>query len=663
MGKNTAITQQQLRDVLKQYWGFTDFRPGQEAIIRQILEGKDVLALMPTGGGKSLCYQVPALAGGGLCLVISPLIALMKDQVENLRKKGITAYAIWSGMSRKEVINIFRVAAASNCRFLYVSPERLETALFKEYLPALDIRLIAVDEAHCISQWGYDFRPPYLRIAAIREELPAVPVLALTASATAAVQEDICEKLSVAGALPSPTPRTGSNGETIVHGFHVFRQSFERPRLSYSVFGTEAKINKLTEILQKVAGSSIVYCRSRRRTKEISEVLQWQGIAADHYHAGLDAAERNRKQEAWINNQTRVIVCTNAFGMGIDKPDVRTVVHADLPDCLENYYQEAGRAGRDGARSYAVLLYDERELRELEEQAAVRFPSTDEIRKVYQAVANYLQLPVGSGAGIYFDFDLADFGKKFKLPGSSTLYALKVLEQEGWLAFNEQVFLPALAGFTTGKEHLYHWEKEHPEAEPLIKTLLRTYEGIFDQPVAISEKMIAGIMRISAEEVQQQLQFLAQAGIIDYRPQKDLPQLLLLRDRVATEEISPDRAALEKRKKQYLDRVQQLQQYIRETERCRSQFIGNYFGDENLQPCGICDNCLRRKALPLNRAEFEKLQEQILQLVTPAPVKVQDLLQQLGGIKKEKTWKVLEQLQEEQKLTMDADGWLHAATP
>src|ERR1700730_7270140 len=332
--------------ILRAFWKFNSFRPLQEEIINSVLEKKDTLALLPTGGGKSVCFQVPAMVQDGLCLVISPLIALMKDQVENLRKKGITALAIYSGMTRKEVINTLKIAAHSNCKFLYVSPERLQTALFKEYLPSLDIRLITVDEAHCISQWGYDFRPPYLRIAELRTELPGVPVLALTASATPMVQKDICEKL-------------------LFQSSQIFRQSFERPNLSYSVFKVDSKINKLLEILNNVAGSSIVYCRSRKHSREIAQLLQLNRINASYYHAGLKAAERSERQQQWINDHTRVMVCTNAFGMGIDKPDVRTVVHIDPPDSLENYYQEAGRAGRDGKRSYAVLLYHEAELGEL----------------------------------------------------------------------------------------------------------------------------------------------------------------------------------------------------------------------------------------------------------------------------------------------------------
>lgn len=626
-------------EILKRYWGYNAFRPLQEEIINSVLHRKDTLALMPTGGGKSLCYQVPALVKPGLCLVISPLIALMKDQVENLRKKGITAYAIFSGMSRKEVINIFNVATESNCKFLYVSPERLETALFKEYLPGLDINLIAVDEAHCISQWGYDFRPPYLRIAALRKELPGVPMLALTASATPDVQNDICKKLEFTDK-------------------QVFRQSFERPNLSYSCFKVDSKINKIIEVLQKVPGSSIVYCKSRKRTKEISELLRLQNISSDFYHAGLVQEERNKKQEAWIGNKTRVIVCTTAFGMGIDKPDVRTVIHADVPDCLENYYQEAGRAGRDGKTSYAVLLYDNRDLHELEEMADLRFPGLDDIRNVYQSVANYLQIPSGSGESQYYDFDITDFLKKFKLISHTTLYSLKALEQDGWLSFNEQVFLPATVMFTVSKESLYAFEKENPQLESCIKTLLRAYEGIFDQATAISEKVIAGLMRMPFDDVKAQLLLLKSAGIIEYQPQKDTPQLLMLRSRIKAEDISIDMAAYNKRKERFRLRMKQMAAYVKEEAECRSRIIGNYFGDEKIKACGICDDCLRQKSAQLSQEEFEVLHHRIINMVKYESLHTKDLLQKLNSIKKEKAWKVLEFLQAENKIEMDATGWV-----
>lgn len=640
----------QPQEILKKIWGYDSFRPLQLEIIQSVLQGNDTLALMPTGGGKSLCYQVPALMKEGLCLVISPLIALMKDQVEALRRKHITAYSIYSGMSRKEVIQTLKVVTESNCKFLYVSPERLETKLFKEYLPGMAISLVAVDEAHCISQWGYDFRPAYLRIAALREELPDVPVLALTASATEEVQKDICDKLSF--------PAAERNNTRAGHPFTVFRQSFERPNLSYSVFHVDSKINKIIAVLAKVPGSAIVYCKSRKRTKEISDLLQMHRISAGYYHAGLATEERNRRQEDWIANKIRVIVCTNAFGMGIDKPDVRAVVHADVPDCLENYYQEAGRAGRDGKTSYAVLLYNPQDLTDLEELPAQRFPDPEEIRAVYQAAANYLQIPAGAGEGHYYDFDIADFLKKFKLHSHTGLYSLKALEQEGWLSFNEQVFLPASVRFTTDKRYLYDFEKNNPALEPVIKSLLRAYEGIFDHTTPISEKTIAGLLRKEAEDIKKQLQALHQAGIIEYMPQKDTPQLLLLRSRARAEEITINTTAYYQRKQKLEQRIREMIRYVKEEGQCRSQLIGVYFGDEALKPCGICDNCLRQKNTALGKEEFETIHHRILNIVKYESLPVKGLLLKLSGIPKEKAWKVIEFLQAERKITVDHRGWV-----
>lgn len=621
----------------------------QEDIIHSVLAGKDTLALLPTGGGKSVCYQVPAMAKPGMCLVISPLIALMKDQVEGLRKKNITAYAIYSGMTRKEVINTLKVVTESNCKFLYVSPERLETALFKEFLPGMGVELIAVDEAHCISQWGYDFRPSYLRIAAIRQELPGVPVLALTASATAAVQRDICDRLSVD---PEAATRKADTD------WAIFRQSFERPNLSYSVFRVDVGINKMVEVLNKVGGSAIIYCKSRKRTKEISDLLQLQRISADHYHAGLAADERSRKQEEWINNKTRVIVSTNAFGMGIDKPDVRVVIHADIPDCLENYYQEAGRAGRDGKMAFAVLLYNDRSLEDLREMTTLRFPTIKEIREVYQAVANYLQLHTGDGEGQYYPFDVSDFLKKFNLKSHTVLASMKILEQEGLLAFNEQVFLPATVQFTVLKDRLYLFEQSHAHFEPLIKTLLRAYEGIFDQPVGISEKVIAGLLYLDLEKVKQQLNELDKAGIIDYQPQRDSPQVYFLRRRVKAEEITIDKVAFDLRKMQFLGRIKQMQSFVSESKECRSRIIGLYFGDEHIKNCGICDNCLRNKNTELSKEEFDTLHQRILAIVKNESLHSRDLLEKLTGTKKEKALKVIEFLQAENKLMVDQKGWV-----
>jgi len=626
-----------LHEILERFWGYSQFRPMQEDIMRSVLDGKDVLALMPTGGGKSLCYQVPAMAMEGSCLVVSPLIALMKDQVEGLRKRGITAFAIYSGMKRKEVINTLRLVTESNCKFLYVSPERLETSLFKEYLPGMHINLLAVDEAHCISQWGYDFRPPYLRIAALREELRDVPVLALTASATPDVQQDIMDRLQFRKST-------------------AFRQSFERPNLSYSVFEVDSKINKIIEILKKIPGTGIVYCKSRKRTKEVSELLQLQGISSDYYHAGLNQDERSSKQEAWIRNSIRVIVCTNAFGMGIDKPDVRTVIHADVPDCLENYYQEAGRAGRDGKSSFAVLLHSPGNVDELNELIAQRFPSMDEIRLVYQSLANYLQLEAGTGAGNAYDFDLADFTKKFKLNSFTALYSLKTLEQEGWLTVNEQVFLPSTVQFNVRKDYLYQFEERHADLEPMIKILLRTYEGIFDYSCFISELLIAKLLRKDIEEIKIQLRQLDKTGIIIYGERKDNPQIFFQRNRVKVELLHINQGDYKLRREIMENRVKKMISYVNEEVACRSQMIGVYFGDEKIKACGICDNCLKKKRTKLTKEEFELIHDRIVDAIGEDTMEVTRLFDHLLDIKKEKAWKVIEFMQGEEKLWIEKDG-------
>ena len=628
----------------------------QEDIIRSVLEGNDTLAILPTGGGKSICYQVPGLALEGTCLVISPLIALMKDQVEGLRKRNITALSIYSGMSRKELVNTLTVATESNCKFLFVSPERLETALFREYLPGMHINLIAVDEAHCISQWGYDFRPSYLRVAALRTELQGVPVLALTASATPEVQEDIMDRLdeevtdfsTIRDSKPVKVKRR--------RNWKEFRQSFERPNLSYSVFNVESRINKILEILQKVPGTAIIYCRSRRRTQELSDLIRLKGLSCDFYHAGLSQDQRNKKQEDWIAGHTRVIVCTNAFGMGIDKPDVRVVIHADVPDCLENYYQEAGRAGRDGKKSYAVLLFGEPDLAELEESVAIRFPSEDEIRKVYQSVANYLQLPAGLGEGTYYDFELADFTGKFKLEGRKTLYALKALEQEGWLAFNEQVFLPSVVQFNATKDYLHEYERTHPQHDAVIKTLLRAYAGIFDFPVFISELMVARLMRENVEVVKKLLVQVAAARIIEYRPKKDNPQLLMIRNRQRTGELPLNLTAMRQRKEKYESRLKAMLAFIRNTTDCRSQVIGVYFGDKSIGECGVCDNCLRKKTKAVSTDEFTSIHETINKLLAKGPLAIKRLVVLLHPVRKEHAMEVIRFLEAEHLLFTDADG-------
>jgi len=627
-----------IHEILKRYWGYDQFRPLQEEIIQSVLSGNDTLALLPTGGGKSVCFQVPALMNEGICLVVSPLIALMKDQVENLKQKGISALAVYSGMSFIEVKKALQNAAHGNYKFLYVSPERLETKLFLEYLPVMNVNLIAVDEAHCISQWGYDFRPIYLRIAALREQLTGVPVLALTASATREVQNDICEKLLF-----------GTKQKRL-------QQSFERPNLSYSVFNVPSKQNKVLEILRNVPGTSIVYCKSRKHTKDIAELLRMNKISADHYHAGLMNDERNRKQEDWINNKVRVIVCTNAFGMGIDKPDVRTVIHYDVPDCLENYYQEAGRAGRDGNRSYAVLLYSERELQDLQQQTSIRYPDAEELKNVYTGIMNHLQVPAGAGAGISYDFDIAAFANAFKLNILTTSYAIKALEQEGLFSYNEVFFKPSTVVFTTTKEELEDFEKIHPELESTCKGLLRSYEGIFDFPATVYETQLAKFIKSETGTVKKELMALHENGIINYSPQKDVPQLTLLLNRMYADSYMVNIADHLLRKQKFEERVKAIVNFIHDEKTCRSKMIATYFDAPSVESCAVCDNCIRSRSVYLSSAEFETISSGILALVNEGSTTVEVIYTALKGTKKEKIWKVLEYLQSERKIIANQHG-------
>jgi len=511
------------------------------------------------------------MAKPGLCLVVSPLISLMKDQTDRLRRKGITAFALYAGMPRKDVLNILKVAGDSNCKFLYVSPERLETSLFLECLPSLPVNLIAVDEAHCVSQWGYDFRPPYLRIAAVREVVDA-PVLALTASATAEVMEDIAGKLQ----LRQPA---------------VFRGSFTRTNLSYSYFSPEAKVQKVADILQKVPGSSIIYCNTRRASRDIAEQLNRLSVPAGAYHAGLSREERNTLQDAWLKDRQRVIVATNAFGMGIDKPDVRTVIHFHPPESVESYYQEAGRAGRDGAKAYAILLCDGQDRIRLKTLPDTRYPPIEKIRPVYQQLMNFLQLSVGSGEGNYYDFDLGRFTEAFSIDATTTLNAIKVLEQGGLMSYQQQVFLPSSLRFTTAKQALYDFEHDHPALQPLIHALLRTYEGIFDRPTPVKEKQLAFLTGKNATLVTRELLQLQSFHLIDYTPQKDTPQLYFSRGRPAVEELYIDPVGHRLRKEQYAARIHSMVRYMDLSMECRSRWLAGYFGDREAKDCGICDNC------------------------------------------------------------------------
>ena len=613
-------------EILEKYWGHKQFRPLQEDIINSVLQKKDTLALLPTGGGKSICFQVPALMSEGLCLVISPLIALMKDQVENLKARWINALSVYSGMPFAEVKKTLQNASFGNYKFLYVSPERLETKLFLEYLPALKPSLIAVDEAHCISQWGYDFRPSYMRIANLREELPGVPVIALTASATPEVQDDICVKLLF---------KKDSNR---------FRQSFIRPNLSYSAFRPVSKEKKLTEILQNVKGSSIVYCKSRKQTVQVSELLRMHQINADFYHAGLPGEARTSKQDDWINNKTRTIVCTNAFGMGIDKPNVRTVVHYGVPDCLENYYQEAGRAGRDGKRAYAVLLYNKNETEDLLSKIETRYPSPEKLKQIYISLMNFLQIAAGTGEGLSFDMDIALFAQYFKLNILEATYGIQALAQEGLLSFSENMFKQSAAEFIVNRNDLEEFETVHPELEPVIKGLLRSYEGIFDFPVTLYETLLANFLKKSLAEIKQSLTQLHTAGIIMYKPASEKPEIYLLRNRMYNDDIKIDHKASAIRKEEALKRTKAMDGFVNNSIDCRSKIIASYFGDNEVSNCGICDNCINNTEAKLNPADFKQASDKIISFVKNEKISASGLLKKMKPLRQRSVWIVISYL-------------------
>jgi len=620
------------KEILAKYWKHQNFRPSQEAIIQSVLDGNDTLALLPTGGGKSICFQIPGIMLKGMCLVISPLIALMKDQVDSLNQKGIPSAALHSGLTFYEVKKLLREAVEGNYQFLYCSPERLESKLFIEFIPDLPISLLVIDEAHCISQWGYDFRPPYLRIAATKKQLGNIPLIAVTASATPRVQNDIIHKLALKQTA-------------------VFRQSFERPNLSYSNFLVDSKINKILDILHKVAGSSIVYCNNRRQTKKVAEALALQGIAADFYHAGLTQPIREMKQQAWLQNKIRTMVCTNAFGMGIDKADVRIVIHHDVTECLENYYQEAGRAGRDGKKAYAVLLYQLKDMADLLSNSQKKFPSIKIIKQVYQAIADYLQIPVGSGEGIYYNFDLAGFTKNFKLDVLLVVNVLKVLEQEDHISFSENIFLPSQISFTVDKDILTLFEKEHTDLEPIIKALLRSYEGIINNRVSVYEQQIAKICRLKTEEVNLALKQLMLHGIIEFLPKKETPQIQFLLNRAPAEYLIINQDAYLERKKLYEERVQTITHYASTLSECRSKFISNYFGDASKKNCGICDNCLNEKKKKLTNKEFATIEEKLKTLGNTS-IALTPFIDSFKLLNKEKVWAALSFLQSEEKIVI-----------
>ena len=585
------------QSLLKQYWGYDDFRGIQREIIESIGSGHDTLGLMPTGGGKSITFQVPALAQEGTCIVITPLIALMKDQVDHLLRRGIRAAAIYSGLTHEEIIVTLENCIFGNVRILYVSPERLSSELFQTKLRHMRVSFITVDEAHCISQWGYDFRPSYLEIANIRKLVPDAPVLALTATATPAVVKDIQDKLTL------KTERT----------FNVFRMSFERTNLTYVVRHTTDKRKELIHILSSVKGTAIVYARSRRRTKEFSEMLNEAGIPATFYHAGLDTTVKDERQQAWQHDQVRVMVSTNAFGMGIDKPDVRLVIHIDCPDSIEAYFQEAGRAGRDGFKAYAVLLYNDADERKLEKRIADTFPEKDYIRQVYEHLAYFYQIGVGSGYNHTFEFNIDKFCHTFRHFPIQVDSALKILNRAGYIEYTEEQDNQARVMFTIGRNDLYRLENTTPNEEKIITALLRNYGGLFTDYNYIDESFIASQTQLEPHQVYMTLKGLSQRHILHFIPQKKTPYIRYTQRREDMEHIMLPPAVYEERKRQYEERIHAIIKYATNDQVCRSRQLLRYFGEDDSHDCHLCDVCLaHRPEGKVTEARFTNAMEQIL---------------------------------------------------
>ena len=599
-----------IKEILKTYWGYDDFRSLQEEIIRSVLDGKDTLALMPTGGGKSLTYQVSGLAMEGVCLVVTPLIALMKDQVEDLKNRQIPAEAIYTGMRRDRVESIINKCIYDTVKFLYVSPERLYSERFREKLRLMNVCLITVDEAHCISQWGYDFRPPYLRIAEVREFFPGVATLALTATATPEVVEDIQKQLHFS------TP-------------NVLSKSFRRENISYVIRDTEAKPMELFNILSKVQGGAIVYVRTRLKASSIAAFLNKSGIKSDFYHAGLSSAQRARRQEAWKSGKVPVVVATNAFGMGIDKADVRVVVHYDVPDSPEAYFQEAGRAGRDGKRAYAVLLSSRAALGGLQKRIDDAFPPKDYILRVYEALANYYQLGEGEGQGRAFEFNLKLFARNFKLNEARVMSAISILEVAGFLGYTTDINSRSRVMFTMLRDRLYEFETGDPLLERLMVLLMRNYAGIFVQDAYVDEGFLADQLDVTRKVLYDAFISLAKRKIIRYVPGDMKPYIVYYQPRLPLSYITIGREAYENRKELFVTKIGAMARYIRDDETCRQLLLMEYFGQKEEKPCGICDVCIGKKKR-LHREERKSLEEQILQVLAKQNTNIRELVRQLG---------------------------------
>jgi ATP-dependent DNA helicase RecQ len=627
------------REILLKYWNYQNFRPLQEDIINAALQGKDTLALLPTGGGKSICFQVPALCMEGLCIVVSPLIALMKDQVDSLRKKEIKAVAVNSIMSMKEIDIALDNCIYGNYKFLYVSPERLQTDIFLARLPKMNVNLIAVDEAHCISQWGYDFRPPYMKIKDIRQYIPNVPVLALTATATPDVVKDIQQKL-------------GFKKE------HVLRKSFNRPNLAYVVLHEEDKNKRMLKVIKNVGGSGIVYERSRRKTVETAAFLESNKNSSAFYHAGIDSLKRAAVQELWISNTVQVMVATNAFGMGIDKPDVRFVIHTTLTESLEAYFQEAGRAGRDEKKAYAVLLINEKDKLELKKRIETAFPEKDEIKQVYHALSNYFHLAMGSGADHFFEFDIADFCNKYKLEALRVINCIKFLEKEEHLLLTENVYMPSRLKITGTKEQLYEFQVANQEVDDVVKVMLRSYSGLFFEYVNIFENDIATRSKLDKAKVLNVIFRLQEHELVSYFPQSSLPKLSFGRGRIDTGLLTFSKENYELRKKVFQQKIEAVLHYADNKLFCRSRLLLAYFGETNSENCGVCDVCLERNKQELNTPDFEKIAETIKALLSVSSLGLKELVEQCASNKEVLVIKTLQQLMDEGTVIYDEENKL-----
>ena len=625
----------QFTQILTKYWGYASFRPLQEEIIRSVDQGRDTLGLMPTGGGKSVTYQVYSLSKPGICLVITPLIALMKDQVENLNQRGIKALAIYSGMTSQEIKIAMDNAVWGDYKFLYLSPERIATERFRERINKLDVNLIAVDEAHCISQWGYDFRPSYLRIAELRDLIPDVPVLAVTATATPQVIDDIQEQLKF-------------------RKKNVLRTSYYRSNLVYLVRNEEDKVNYLIRVVQKAKGTGIVYVKSRKLTREISDLLRKNDVSADYYHAGLPSKIRSAKQEAWKTGKCRVIVSTNAFGMGIDKSDVRFVIHLEAPDSVEAYFQEAGRAGRDGKPAWSVLLYNNSDKVRLERNVDKEFPEPDVIKRVYEAICNFFQIAVGYGKDQSFEFSMATFASNFSMQITAVYNSLKILQREGYLELTDELDNPSKVYFMVDRDDLYKFQVANASFDGFIKLLLRSYTGLFTNYVSIDEELMANRAGVSAELVYDFLVRLRTQKIIDYIPKKKAPYIIFAKERVSSDRMKISRENYDDRKRDYIRRVDAVIHYASSGHKCRSQLLLQYFGETESVRCGKCDVCMERNELNVSKYEFDTLCEQIKRILLE-PCFYEDLLAKIEG-KSENAVKVVRWLLENEKIVYRVDN-------